>query len=508
MINPHKNALKDFAIRIYSDEVAPLQSEILRYRGNWVCFVYEVLNAVPYEYQVEILEELQASPRLAVKALRGVGKTTVASWIVLIILTLYGDPHDTTNDVKVVTTAGNYRQLKEYLWPEIRKWAFRADWSKIGLDMREGKELLRMGIFLGHRSAFAAAPDKPEGIEGAHARNILLIIDEAKLTPNEVWDAMEGAFSSITDDDNVWVFAVSTPGAPTGRFYEIITQRPGYEDWNTYNITYEQAVAAGQIDTQWAEQRKRQWGENDPRYQNQVLGEFADSGEYSVFKLSWIEAAIERWYDLQDVKREGRIAYGVDPADTGMDKTAICQWVGSYLEWIHTYDAEVMQTVPIIQRLLGAVTNPPIGIDSIGVGAGAYQHLRKLGYKVIGLKSSARAIERNGQKIMDAYRQNTFNNLRSAMYWKLRDALDPNSPNHVPIALPPGTYIEGQFVRNDFLKDELLAHEWKIQGGTIQILSKDNVKEKVGHSPDHSDAVVLGWHVRHEGRRKVSAKRI
>lgn len=507
--NPRYAELNTFKKRIYSEDVAEYEAIRAKYRQDWTLFVREVLGATPYPYQDEIIRQLQRDRRLSVKALRGVGKTTVAAWIVLAVVTLYGDENDSENDVKVVCTAGRYRQLKEYLFPEIRKWAFKGDFSKIGIELREGKELLQMGIYLKNRSVFGASPDKPEGIEGAHARNMLLIVDEAKLTPNEVWDAMEGAFSSNTDDDsNVWVFSISTPGAPTGRFYEIMSGRRGYEDWSKYNISYAQAVSAGRIDTEWAANRKRQWGEDDPRYQNQVLGEFADSSEYSVFKLSWIEAAIERWYDLQDTPKEGRLAFGVDPADTGEDLTAIAKWTGSYLEWVHTYDAEVMQTIPLVQRLLGAVTIAPIGIDSIGVGAGAYQEMRKRGYKVRAIKSSASAKDNVGLPVMDAYRQNTFKNLRSAMYWNLRDALDPHSPVHVPIAIPPGTYKEGKFQINDMIKDELLAHEWKVVNGVIHVLPKDDVKDKIGHSPDHSDAIVYGWYMRHEGRRKVSAKRL
>lgn len=502
--NKHaQRALGEFSERIYSEGESSYADVRAVYRDDWVLFAEDILGIELYDYQKDILRLIHDNQRVAVKALRGVGKTTLAAIVILAVVTLYGDPYDSTNDVKVVCTAGRYRQLEEYLFPEVRKWALRANWAKIGIQMRTDKELLRMAIRLGNRLAFAASPDKPEGIEGAHARTLLFVVDEAKITPNEVWDAMEGAFSSasVESGDKIFAFAISTPGAPLGRFYDILKRKPGYEDWHTYNILYEQAVTAGRIDVQWAEQRLLQWGEDDPRYQNQVLGHFADSSEYSVYKLSWLEAAQERWYEGRDAPHEGAIAYGCDPADTGEDLTSICRWEGYYLDWIQTFDAEVMQTIPIMKRLLGVMSDPkeiPIGFDSVGVGAGAYQTLRKDGYKVISLKGGASAKDLAGLPIMDAFKVNTFNNLRSAMYWQLRDALDPNSPAHIPIALPP----------DERLMEDLLAHEWEERGGVIHILPKDKVKEKIGRSPDRSDSVVYGFYVRRDAKKRPQARRI
>lgn len=493
-------ALRDFANNIYSEDNDTFMSVRERYRADWILFGEEILGIEFYEYQKRIIRMVQQEKRVAVKALRGVGKTTIAACIVLAVVTLYGNPYDSADDVKVVCTAGRYRQLEEYLFPEIRKWALRADWSKIGIKMRVDKELLRMAIHLGNRTAFAASPDKAEGIEGAHAKTLLVVVDEAKITPPEVWDAMEGAFSSATPEsgDTAFVFAISTPGEPSGRFYDIVKHKPGYEDWSVYNVSLDDALEAGRIDPEWVAQREKQWGKDDPRYKNQVEGEFADFGESSLFKLSWIERAVELWYDLKDEPREGLLSYGVDPADGGVDNTAIARFHGSYCEWIKYYDVPVMDTVPIVQRLLGAATNVPIGWDTIGVGTGAYQTLKKKGYKVVSLKASARAEDRAGQPIKDAFGLNTFADLRSAMYWRVREALDPTSPHYDHMAIPPDSRLES----------ELLAHEWEERMGVLRVLSKDKVKEKIGHSPDGSDAFVFGYFVKQVQLRSASVKRL
>lgn len=88
-----------------------------------------------------------------------------------------------------------------------------------------------------------------------------------------------------------------------GRFYDIHSRKPGYEDWTVRHVTLGEAIKAGRISPDWAEQRKRQWGEDSAIYQNRVLGEFAASDEDAVVPLAWVEAAVERWHAWNDAVR-------------------------------------------------------------------------------------------------------------------------------------------------------------------------------------------------------------
>ena len=64
----------------------------------------------------------------------------------------------------------------------------------------ERTELLALKMRLRHGEAFAAASDKPELIEGAHADSVLYIFDESKSIIPQTFDAAEGAFSGAADD--------------------------------------------------------------------------------------------------------------------------------------------------------------------------------------------------------------------------------------------------------------------------------------------------------------------
>lgn len=488
-----QKGLKSLSTSLYNPDIESHHERKKHYwedEGGIVDFVCEVIGAKPKSYQVRILNAMQKYRRVAAKSLRGVGKTTTAAWVLLWVMSC------APGEVKAITTASVFDQLSKYLWPEIRKWALKSDWAYIGVTMRDGKELLQREIHLdaGQRLAFASSPGDAQTIEGAHAETVLVIFDESKLVPDAVFDSIEGAFS--TEGTNAFAFAISTPGAPIGRFYQIHKQQnTGLKNWHIENVTLEEAIEAGQVDRYWAETMKELWGENDPRYKNQVCGEFADSSEYGVIRLSWVEAAQIRWMSGKGLKHEGEIVLGIDPADTGSDKTAIAKFIGNYCESLTYYDEEVMLIVPKVARIVGPDTGGVlIGIDGLGVGAGAFQTLRNQHYKIHNLKASARAVGKNNRLITDTTGINTFKNLRASMWWALREALDPNSPAAQDIALPP----------DDLLTSDLIAPEWSESMGVIRIEEKDKIREKLGgRSTDGADAVMHAWWiVSTETRRK------
>lgn len=298
------SARSDALQRFYSDPVGFAQDCIEWPEGEELT-----------EYQIEVLRVLVERLKVSVRSLHGAGKTGLVAIAVL----WFALTRDSAGvDWKCPTTAGAWRQLEQYLWPEIHKWAARLKWEVIGRPEFTRQELLRNNLNLRHGSALAVASDVPAYIEGVHADAVFYVFDEAKAIPAATFDAAEGAFSG---GGEALGLSTSTPGEPAGRFYEIQTQRPGLEDWYPIHVSLERAVAAGRVSTAWADQRKRQWGAESALYANRVLGEFHTSDENGVIPLSWVEAAMERWQANAGFPLGPLDRVGVDVARSGDDKT-------------------------------------------------------------------------------------------------------------------------------------------------------------------------------------------
>jgi intein/homing endonuclease len=134
-------------------------------------------------------------------------------------------------DWKLPVTASVQNQLKNYLWPEVKKWSRRLNWDRVGRPaFNQRSELLTMELHLVLGQAFCVSPEEPGKLEGAHADHLFFCYDEAKLIEEGIWDAAEGAFAGSGPDTGMYAFAlaISTPGEPSGRFYQIHQKAKGW----------------------------------------------------------------------------------------------------------------------------------------------------------------------------------------------------------------------------------------------------------------------------------------
>jgi hypothetical protein len=321
---------------------------------------------------------------------------------------------------------------------------------------------------------------------------LLYVFDEAKAIPSATWDAAEGAFSGASEESGLEAkaLAISTPGEPAGRFYDIHSRRAGLEDWTALHVTLADAVAAGRISQKWADQRKALWGENSQLYQIRVLGEFSSHSADGVIPLAWIEKANERWQEWLAADKPGKfVTVGVD-VGYGKDKSVLAKRfeqatvtdTGSSVTPYKAIDtliydggADTMAVSGRTKGILDAYGGQAV-VDVIGYGAGVVDRLREQGYTVTAFNAGERAegTDKSGEL--------GFVNKRSQAWWRLRELLDP--ANDEPIALPP----------DDLLTGDLCGPKWKVtSGGKIQIEDKPSVKERIGRSTDSADAVMMAF---------------
>jgi hypothetical protein len=452
----------------------------LTYRADPCAFVHDCFEWAPGQgpttYQDELLALLPAKRRLCVRGPHGLGKTALASWILLwFALTRDGD------DWKAPTTASAWRQLIYYLWPELHKWSRRLKWGdRLGRGaFREGIELLDTSLKLATGQSFAVASNEPALIEGAHADQLLYVFDEAKTIQDSTWDAAEGAFSGAGAQAalEAYALAISTPGEPQGRFYAIHKRQPGYGQWWTRHVSRDEAISAGRMNREWAEEMALAWGPSSSLYQNRVLGEFAASDEEGIIPLAWVEAANERWREWDAAGRPGDVTrYGVDIARGGADRTVIAERRGSVIAELRRSNcADTMRVTGVVSGLQQATKAEAI-VDVIGVGAGVVDRLREQSLPVVAFNAG------EGTDAQDRHGILGFVNQRARAWWGLRELLDP--ANGDGIALPP----------DDLLTGDLTAPHWRpMSNGRIQVESKDEIRKRIGRSTDDGDAVVMAF---------------
>jgi hypothetical protein len=205
-----------------------------------------------------------------------------------------------------------------------------------------------------------------------------------------------------------------------------------------------------------------------------------EDAERQVIPSSWIEAAQERW--KQRPKPAGRmLALGVDIAQGGKDKTVLAPLYGAWFDNLVRRPGVDTRDGPAVGGLIIEIMRDrcQITIDLTGGwGLGTKQHLQTLGIDVLGVVFSAASQERTKDGRLGFY------NERAEMYWKFREALDPHKGDK--ICLPPDRGLAAQ----------LGAATWKLRGDKILIESKDDIRDRLGMSPDDADAVILAWHKR------------
>lgn len=458
------------------------QAELLlkRAQNDPVWWVKEVLRATPWSKQIEILESVRDNPRTSVRSCHGVGKSYIAGQVILQFLYCYVPSI-------VLSTAPTWRQVEKLVWKEVRA-SYRRAKIPLGGDLLPKSPEIQ--LVQDEWYAIGLSTDNPERFQGFHERNILVVVDEAAGVPEDIFEAIEGVLTS----ENARLLLLGNPTALSGSFYDSF-RTPGWKTihisaFDTPNFTRfgitEEDIADGSwkdkvktdlpnpklITPAWVADKYVRWGPTSPAYEARVKGQFPTQGDDTLIPLAWVEAAMERWEDAEEGEP---VELGVDVARFGSDKTVLATRRGRrVLPLIEYSKQDTMETaghVVVAQRETGASS---VKIDVIGVGAGVYDRTKELRLPVVAINVAEVAKE-----------PERFVNLRSELWWNLRELLDPNPKiNPDPIALPP----------DDELLADLSGIKYKIDSrGRIAVESKEDMKKRLGRSPDKGDAVVLAF---------------
>lgn len=166
----------------------------------------------------------------------------------------------------------------------------------------------------------------------------------------------------------------------------------------------------------------------------------------------------------------GPLIIGVDPARFGPDCSAIIRRIGgrAYSPEKH-HGKDTMSLVGIVKRCIDVERPAKVFIDVGGIGAGVYDRLIEMGYG-----GTVKAVD-FGSAPMDKIK---YYNRRAEMYGTMNEWFDQ----------PAGASIPD----DDALHADLCAAGYKYDSnGALMIEKKEDIRKRIGRSPDLSDALAL-----------------
>lgn len=200
---------------------------------------------------------------------------------------------------------------------------------------------------------------------------------------------------------------------------------------------------------------------------------------FQVIPTSWIVDAQKRWTPRPPVGVP-MCSMAADPACGGTDETVIAR---RHDGWFDELIAVPGKETPLGRDVAGLIisnrrNSADVCIDmGGGYGGAPWEHLRDNGIEARAYKGA----EGTSRRSVDG--KLAFVNLRTSVYWRMREALDPGQPGGSPIALP----------YDSMLLADLTAPTFEITSRGIKIMTKEDVCAALGRSPDRGDAVVMCW---------------
>lgn len=444
-----------------------------RYSSNPVGWVRRRLRQVVWSKQAEVLESLQTHRRTAVQSGHGVGKSHTASlaaghWL---------DTHP-PGEAFVVTTAPTFAQVRAILWRYIRR-IHRAAALPGRVNQTEwwiDDEIV----------AFGRKPSDHDesAFQGIHARWVLVILDEACGIPAQLWVAAD----ALTTNTDCRILAIGNPDNPASEFRKVCTPGSGWHvikisAFDSPNLTGEsvpESVAQALVSREWVEEKRREWGEDNPLYRSKVLGEFSEDSQWQVVRTSDVAACridLEVPYAPSELLP---VELGVDVGGGG-DETVVRERRGKVAgrEWReHTDRPEVI--APMILQAIRETGAGAVKVDSNGVGFGVVGELRNMAARGL---HSARIY---GVNVGEASRYpDRFANLRAEIWWCIGRELSEQRGWDLSTMANADTTIA-----------QLLEPQWSLDPkGRVLVEKKEDIIDRLGRSPDNADALLLAHFV-------------
>lgn len=444
-------------------------AKIRSWRENPKKFVHEELRVESIDdWQVEGLDALPSQKpdeiRLGFQACTGPGKSAFLAWAGWWILSTQGESGDHPKGAAISITADN---LKDNLWSELSKWQQRSEflqaafkWTKERIFAVHHPETW----FLSARSfaKTASAEDMGKTLSGLHSGYPFVLLDETGEMPPPVMKAAEQILSSVFK----WakIIQAGNPTSHAGVLYAAATEMRHL--WKLIRITGDpdSPRRSKRIPIENARQQIALHGRDNPWVMATILGEFSPASINALLSPDDIEASFLRQPKEEDYAHSQK-RIGVDVARFGDDRTIIFPRQG--LRAFNYVEMRNARTNDIAARVMAAKSRWSSEVEFVdgsgGWGAGVIDSMIQGGATPHEISFAGKAIDPR------------YMNKRAEMWFEMADWIKRG----------------GSLMKDGTLVRELTAPTYTFQGGKFRLEEKDQIKTRLGFSPDVADALAL-----------------
>ncbi len=458
-----------------------------RWRRDPVAFAQEVLGIDPWtdepgrDSQATVLRSNAFDLTSYTRSGHKTGKSTDAAIIALWNYSLFPG-------VRVIMTAPTWRQVEEVVWREVGILYRRA--LKRGYDLG-GKLAERPDRGLRgpqDREVWGFSTDDPDRFSGISGARVVYLLDEAAGIEDAIDEAIEGNRAGGAQKHGY-----GNPTQTTGFFFRAFHEESNLgvthhlNSERTPNARGDGAPRPGLATAAFIERARVKWHphETHPIYGYRVRGDFPAQASHSVFGLAAVQAATQRWTPhCPERALPHRLEVGLDCARFGDDSNVVQALRGWYAYMPKaTAGQDSIQVAGWARKVVNDLRTPQersrgpkprVKVDVIGIGAGVFDQLKasapELEVVPVNGSSSPTTEPTDGDP--------GFTNLRAEMHFAAADWIATG-------ALPPDAE----------LRSELLAIRYSFHRlGPLKVEEKDEIKKRIGRSPDRSDALTLAVH--------------
>jgi hypothetical protein len=452
-----------------SDKTLEAIAKVKYYKENPIEFVRTHFQVEPDIWQkkalVAFVNKEHKILRMCLSACAGPGKSALLAWCGWIFLSCYGSRGNHPKGAVVAVTKDN---LKDNLWAELSKWQQRSEYLK--LQFTWTKERIFSNAFpetwfLSARSFAKTANAEEQGrtLSGIHSKYVLFLIDESGDIPTTVLKAAEQALSTA-DKEFARVIQAGNPTSLEGMLY--VAQSKLADSWHIIRITGDpdDPDRSPRIDIDWARQQIKEYGLDDPWVMAYILGQFPESGINTLLSLKEVDDSMSRTVPA-DAIRHSQKRLGIDVARFGLDSTVIVPRHGLVMFKYATMRGA--RTNDIAARVMNAKVKWGSELEFVdgtgGYGGGVVDALIQAGQAPHEIQFSGKAVDPR------------YFNKRAEIWFKMADWVKRS----------------GCLYNCPLLKKELLAPTYSFKNGRFVLESKDQIKARLGFSPDRGDALAL-----------------